>query len=340
MDISSSLTLIFGLTYVGSTIYLANHEQITHERSTLVRWLLYGVVAVMFFYGLFILQLPFIPPSTDMEVPNVDAASAAVIFALTTALSLLAARIISSLTLRQRIRRILPASATFDPESAVHTTACVLLLAMIAVTFGDFVVSGGIAGLASNLESSGVNFGDFLFQNVLWLLAASLGIGLFIRRTFPSALARLGLRMPTLHDINWGIGVGVLLYGVVIAVGLAWALTVSPEQLQQQTAASEQLARSIDTLPLSLAISVVVAIGEEIFFRGALQPVFGIWLTSLFFAVIHTQYTLTPATLMIFVTSLALGWLRQRHSTSSAIVGHFVYNFIQLALAILAGTSL
>ena len=94
------------------------------------------------------------------------------------------------------------------------------------------------------------------------------------------------------------------------------------------------------TLPLSLAISLVVAFGEEIFFRGALQPVFGIWLTSLFFAVIHTQYTLTPATLMIFITALALGWLRQRHSTSAAIIGHFVYNFIQLALAVLAGTQL
>jgi membrane protease YdiL (CAAX protease family) len=70
-----------------------------------------------------------------------------------------------------------------------------------------------------------------------------------------------------------------------------------------------------------------------VFFRGAIQPVFGIWVTSLFFTMLHTQYTLTPATLVIFITSLVLGWLRNRQSTSAAITGHFVYNFIQLVLA-------
>jgi membrane protease YdiL (CAAX protease family) len=219
-------------------------------------------------------------------------------------------------------------------------TACVLLLAFVVVTIGNFVVGGGIEGMAANLESSGVAFDDFLFENVLWIFAATLGVGLFLRRTPQQTLDRLGLRLPTAQDITWGVGMGVLLFGAVIAVGVVWSMAVSPEQLQQQTAASEQLARSIDTLPLSLAISVVVAIGEEVFFRGALQPVFGIWLTSLFFAILHTQYTLTPATLLIFVTALAFGWLRQRYSTSSAIVAHFVYNFIQLALAVLAGMSL
>ena len=122
-------------------------------------------------------------------------------------------------------------------------------------------------------------------------------------------------------------------------VNYVWARLVSPQELQQQTAASEQIAQAFNTLPVSLALSLIVAIGEEIFFRGALQQVFGIWLTSLLFAVIHTQYTLTPATLIIFVTALALGWLRNRYSTSASIVGHFVYNFIQLALAALVGAS-
>ena len=36
-----------------------------------------------------------------------------------------------------------------------------------------------------------------------------------------------------------------------------------------------------------------------------------IWLTSLLFAVVHTQYTLTPATLIIFITSMALGLAAQ-----------------------------
>jgi membrane protease YdiL (CAAX protease family) len=340
MDISGSIILIFGLTYVGSTIYLANMEWLSGVRSAVLRWLLYGVVALVFFYGLYIVQIPFIPSSPELPLPSVEVGAAALIFVLTTILSLLSARIIAAPTMRQRIRRILPTSATFDPDSAVHMTACVLLLALIAITFGDFVVGGGIAGMAENLESSGINLGDFLFENVLWIFAAALGVGLFIRRVPKTSLERLGLRLPTLQDINWGVGVGVLLFGAVIVLGIVWVSFVSPEQLEQQTAASSELAGLINTLPLALAVSVVVSFGEEIFFRGALQPVFGIWLTSLFFAVIHTQYTLTPATILIFVTALALGWLRQRHSTSASIIGHFVYNFIQLALAVIAGMSL
>jgi membrane protease YdiL (CAAX protease family) len=340
MDISSSITLIIGLSYVSATIYLANQEQITGERGGLLRWLLYGVVGVMFLYGLFILQLPFIPPQPDLQLPDVDVAGAAIIFILTAVLSVFALRIITSAELRQRIRRVLPAAAAYNPESPVHTTACVLLLAFVVITIGNFVAGGGIEGMAANLESSGVAFDDFLFENVLWIVAATLGTGLFLRRTPTQTRERLGLRLPILQDINWGIGVGVLLFGLLIAVGVIWTQFVTPEQLEQQTAASSQLASLINTLPLSFAISVVVAIGEETFFRGAIQPVFGIWATSILFAVVHTQYTLTPATLLIFVTALAFGWLRQRHSTSAAIIAHFVYNFIQLALAVLLGSSL
>jgi membrane protease YdiL (CAAX protease family) len=83
-----------------------------------------------------------------------------------------------------------------------------------------------------------------------------------------------------------------------------------------------------------------VALGEEVFFRGALQPVFGLGLTSVFFALLHTQYTLTPASAGIFLVSLGMGWLRQRYSTTAAIFAHFAYNFIQLALVALANMAL
>lgn len=340
MDISSVLTFIGVLAYIGFTIYLANQEMIAGERGGLLRWLLYGFAILSFLYGLFILQLPFLPQSADLELPQVDGTAAAVNFVLTSVLSVLSMQIVSSRSLRGRIQAILPAGVTYDPDSPVHTTAWVLMLALVCIVIGDFVVGGGIAGLAQSIEASGVSFGDVLFENVLWLFAAALGVGLFLRRTLQEAVARLGLRLPTPQDFNWGLGVGVLLFGLIIGASIVWTQFVSPQELQQQTAASEQLAQSFNSLPLALLISVVVAIGEEVFFRGALQPVLGVWVTSLFFAALHTQYTLTPATVIIFITSLALGWLRQRHSTSAAIIGHFVYNFIQLALAVLVGSSL
>jgi hypothetical protein len=73
-------------------------------------------------------------------------------------------------------------------------------------------------------------------------------------------------------------------------------------------------------------------------FRGALQPVFGILGTSIVFAVSHTQYGLTPATLTVFLLSLVLGVIRQRSNTTVAIFVHAGYNFLLGLLALLAST--
>jgi membrane protease YdiL (CAAX protease family) len=340
MDISSIFTFVAALAYVGLTIYLANQEALTGERGGLLRGLLYGVAGLSFLYGLYIFQIPYLPQLPDVQLPQVDATAAAVNLVLTIMLSLFSAQVVASQGFRARLRGLLPAGVAYDPDSPIHTTAWVLMLALVCIVIGGFVGGGGIAGMAQSIQETGVNFGDVLFENVVWLLAAALGVGLLLRRTPQQALARLGLRLPSPQDINWGIGVGILLFMVIIGVSAVWVQLVSPEELQQQTAASDQLAQAFNSLPLAFLISVVVAIGEEIFFRGALQPVFGLWLTSIFFAALHTQYTLTPATIVILITSLALGWLRQRQSTTASIIAHFVYNFIQLALAALFGTSL
>ena len=341
MDISSIFAFVGGLSYISYTIYRANQDKITGEWSSVLRWLLYGVVILMFFYALFILQIPMMGSSEELGLPQVDLGAAVVNFVFTTVLCVVSASIIASSSLRERIRRLLPAVAGYDPQSPVHTAAWVLIFGLICMTIGNFVIGGGIAGLAESLESSGgVSFGDILFQQVLWIFAAALGVGLFLRRAPQQTLERLGLRFPTVQDFVWGSGAGLLLFGFVIVLSSVWAQVVSPQELQQQTAASNQLAQSFDSLPLALLISVVVSFGEEIFFRGALQPVFGNVVMSLIFASLHTQYTLTPATIAIVVTSLAFGWLRARYSTSAAIIGHFVYNFIQLAIAVLAGAAL
>jgi len=159
-----------------------------------------------------------------------------------------------------------------------------------------------------------------------------------LRRTPQETAARLATRFPTVSDVVWGIGVGLAMFGFVIGVAFVWTALVAPEQFAEQTAASEALAQAFDTLPAAFALSLAVAIGEEIFFRGALQPVFGLGITSIFFALLHTQYTLTPASATIVVVAVALGILRQRQSTTAAVIAHFVYNFIQLSLAILASS--
>lgn len=101
--------------------------------------------------------------------------------------------------------------------------------------------------------------------------------GLLLRRTPQQTLARLGLRFPTLQDFTWGTGVGLLLFGFVVALASVWAQLVSPEEFQQQTAASGQLAQAFNSLPLALLTSLVVALERKSSFEGRCNPCLGMW---------------------------------------------------------------
>jgi membrane protease YdiL (CAAX protease family) len=141
--------------------------------------------------------------------------------------------------------------------------------------------------------------------------------------------------LPTRADVVWGVCAGIGLYVALIVMSTIWSALVPLDQIEQQSAAAEQIANAFNTLPLAFLLSLAAGVSEEILFRGALQPIFGLVPTSIFFALLHVQYSLTPATIIIFIVGLGLGILRQRQSTSAAIIAHFVYNFVQLALAIL-----
>ena len=120
----------------------------------------------------------------------------------------------------------------------------------------------------------------------------------------------------------------------------AWATLASPDWMSEGSSVAAALAESVTSLPEALLLSLPVAIGEEIFFRGALQPVFGLVPTALYFAGLHAQYGLTPALLSVFIVGLGFGLLAKRRGTVTAILAHFVYNFVQLMLVLLASSML
>ncbi len=352
MDISLLMFSGLALVYLGAVIYLANQEEAlrvmkhpaqepdTPQRGTLLRWLLYGMAAVNAISSLFILQLALFSGATDalpdeLQLPPIDLPGAAGSFVLGLLVTWFCVRTIASATWRERLARWIGPRGQYNPQSSVHTAAVVLALTLLSVTVGQLVLSGGLSGLAQDVELEGVSPGALTFQGVLMVVAAFLGVGLMIRRGPAATVERLGLRWPTPQDVTWGIGVGFLLYLALIMMATLWALLVPMEQIAQQNIAAEQIAQAFGTLPLALLLSVTAGVSEEILFRGALQPVFGLGVTSIYFALVHMQYALTPATIIIFVVSLGLGWLRQRHSTTAAIIAHFVYNFVQLAVAIL-----
>lgn len=82
-------------------------------------------------------------------------------------------------------------------------------------------------------------------------------------------------------------------------------------------------------------LSVCAGVGEEIFFRGALQPLFGIWITAIFFVVIHGYVSFKNWKVNVFSISLILfivllGWAARELTLWHAIAGHFSYDLVLL----------
>ncbi len=325
------------LALLGFILYWANRAVLDPDRVPLLRALLYGVAVLNASFGMTLLGA-LLFPSERIEIAGVGTAEiiAGVAVVLVTVGFSVAA--LSSERARTRLTRIL--GPRYDPESPVHLTALVLSGALLSYTVSSLIAAGGVAGLADAISENGVPAGETLFQNMVWVLAALLGVGLYLRRGMREALIRLGLRKPSLGDVLIGAGAGLLLYGVVIAGGLVWVLIASPEQIAEQSVVSTALAKSVTNIPEALLWSLPVAIGEEFFFRGALQPVFGLAPTTLLFTALHAQYGLTPALAVLFVVGLGFGWLAQQRGTISAIIAHLVFNFVQLALALMAASLL
>ena len=350
----------FLIGYLGLTMYLANQAQITDgaddnraAKVAAAQSLLYLGAFLTLMTGLLVVfaamtsdEVVRMAEEQGEEIVAFEASSTTIFASIFIAVALAATSyiVVSSQQIRQTIQQWIGSTGSYQATSIVHTTAIVLTLFIITAQISSFVLGGGTEGLAESIEEEGVDVSLQVFQGFIQVAAAFLGIGWAIRRDWSQALDRLGLRTPTRDDIQQGIGIGLALLTLVFAYGIIISLLISlgvlsEDQMASQNQAAESFSQAFSTIPLALILSASAAISEEILFRGALQPIFGNLPVSVFFALMHTQNLLSPSVLLIFVVSLALGWLRERQSTTAAIIGHFVYNFVQLLLLILVSNS-
>lgn len=231
---------------------------------------------------------------------------------------------------RAWLRRIF--TPAFNPDSLVQMTALVFCVYLFGNTVMEFVLSGGLGGLAEDFK--GVTLDSLALNAAVFVAVALVGAGFPTRRSWGAVWRRLGVRWPTLAEFGAGLLMAFGLVGAVFVIGLIWTALTPRSVMDDQTQLSRLIASSVNTLTLAFAVALSAAVGEEIAFRGALQPIFGLWPTAIFFALTHVQYALTPATLVIIVVGLGLGWVRKRYNTTASIVTHFTYNFALLFLTI------
>ena len=227
--------------------------------------------------------------------------------------------------LRRGLARLIP----ITPASCVHAMALVFA---IYLTGGSLAVLWTIPLIVEAPEMVSAAPSLFWQQGLAFVLMGVAGVGLFLRRDLRGALDRLKLRGVPLPHWRVAVGATLLLLVFVWVVSFGWS-RLWPQSYEEVGRISEILFGDLFSPLGALTLGLSAGIGEELLFRGALQPRFGLVLTALLFTVAHTQYTVSPALLEIFVVGLVLGLLRDRTSTTVCILVHAAYNVLNVLLA-------
>ncbi|MCS6831079.1 MAG: CPBP family intramembrane glutamic endopeptidase [Armatimonadota bacterium] len=174
-----------------------------------------------------------------------------------------------------------------------------------------------------------------LVSTLLWLegALAVAGLSLLAVRVYFQQLRWHNVMVPTLQDT----ALGVLLAMLMLAMAAAGSAA------SERWAAWAFLKRwMVQIVPLFVGIrlremillSVVAGFGEEALFRGVIQPLSGIWLSSLLFAVVHVlRWDSDGIKMMLFYLpfGLLLGALYALTANLwGCCVAHTLYDLIAL----------
>lgn len=162
---------------------------------------------------------------------------------------------------------------------------------------------------------------------VFYLLMTLVGLGLMLVQDLTLETAILGDGAQVGRDALLGAGTGLAV------VGLTWLCRNLPSVRALNAELSSLLGQ-----PSSLAIAglaVSSAVGEEILFRGALQPLLGFWITALLFGLLHggSSRRFRVWTLFAMAAGLLLGGLATyTENLLAPILCHMTINYFNLHL--------
>ena len=227
-------------------------------------------------------------------------------------------------------RRVLARVTPIDPASPVDMTG---LCVFLPIVFGLLVASVLNPSTPDEGDLTAVTTIDLVLQVGLFVALAFVIVGWPTVRGGREALDRLGVRRPALATVGISIGF-VLLTLIAYSVIAGLTAVIQPEVFDELEAVTDDMTAGNQNLLGAALIGITAGVGEELLFRGALQPRFGLILTSTAFAVIHApQYGLSLIILALFAVGVILGIERQRFGTLAAMLTHALYNFIAVMLA-------
>lgn len=241
--------------------------------------------------------------------------------------------LIGLLMLFESIRDFIKKYLKLDFHSPVSLCALIMTIMLLGFSFYVLMVFrnlGGFVNFAAKGMENLISTKIVVYQLLYFIAISFLGVGLFIRRNFRQSLERLGLTLPKLKD--WGMvlvfGIGLFLANYLMEfVGAKLNLI----DLQAEKEASQAIFQGMSSFSAILILALGAGIGEEILFRGALQPKFGILFTTILFVLLHGQYQLWGLT-TVFLLGIILAYQRKISNTTATVISHFLYDLIGLAL--------
>lgn len=243
-------------------------------------------------------------------------------------LILLIMSVVAGLMMITAVRRAVAYVLPIRADSPVHMAALVLTALTVGLNIWQSILLTPLATAQAATGDTAITttyFDVLVFPLLTLTIAAVIGVGLYVRRNQDEVFERLGLRGLSFKHLLIAIITTAILVPLGLGTEMLWQ-QLDPAGYKQVGDLSQALLGGFSGIAGALAIGGSAAIGEEIFFRGAYQPRFGLLLSALLFASFHVQYGLSPATLLVFVIGLVLGILRQRTSLTVCMLVHFLYN--------------
>jgi len=230
--------------------------------------------------------------------------------------------VLSLLLFLEPVRGVLARIISIDRKNWLHATALIFAVLLVGMSLSTALATD----IVELSKATGIDSASVILQDVFFVFAALLGVGWLTRKRLREALVRLGLVRPKLRDIGLSLAFLLMLLLVVIAIGeIAILFGLASDSLGLEDDPTIEMLGGV-TLLAGIVLAVGAGVGEELVFRGAMQPRFGIILTSLIFASIHTQYLNLISMLSLFFVSLCLGYERKLAGTAVCIITHACYN--------------
>lgn len=299
-SVSGIISLLLILSVAGGLVYWSKRAE--HDRSAYVGlFLVFGLPGVLLSVA-----------GLALTVNGKDAGP--LIMGLGLALGLPLLR-----PVRKGLARVTP----LDPTSPIDMAGLSMILIVIAFSSLQLTLSN--SGSDGTIGSQSVTILSLVINVVTFVAIAYVCVGYRIWRTGQEATQRLGLTMPTVRTV--GIALILVVPSFVMSlIGSALTVAFQPSVVDNLQQTMDQMTTGVQNPLGAILLGLSTGVGEELLFRGAIQPRFGIAIASLVWVILHAQYDLTYVLVGLFGIGILLGLERKYLGTTAAIITHASYN--------------